>query len=172
MRDPFDKSLEAIVNSPDVVDLPRIVAPGRKHLELPFRPFTLDEVKAITGCRTDILELWAERLGYRRGCGVEGLEYAQVFGVFVGWRFLEEGAPAWRATEACEYVSLVPDSYLTEQLKEGNTFVVTRGCFPKDSGIRAGMLVRAPDNRLGKTLNLKRLLEEFDHRMKKVFPNV
>lgn len=136
------------------------------ELILPFKPFTLDEVSAITGATSKLIDLWTRsilrpKLGEE---GTRGWDVMQAFGIFVGHKFLCEGASWDKGSSIALYVGT-----LTEQLLKTN---LDKGCdFPVVEGSR-GTLVPAPRNlRLGKALNLTVLLAEFKANLAKVFPN-
>lgn len=132
-----------------------------------FKPFTLDEVKAITGVDSKLLDQLTHptegKLEMQQGCGVYGLDYIQAFAVYVGWRYLEEGGGMERAAWAMKVVATVGLQGLEKEHAHNRTFIVG-----KELG--RVMLVQAPLNRLGKTLNTVRLLSEFKARIERVFP--
>jgi len=132
-----------------------------------FKPFSLDEVKSITGCDSKLLDkLTAPVDGFlkiQQGCGTYGLDYLQAFEVYVAWKYLEEGGGMDRALWAMKVVAALSLQGLERYHVKGLTFIV-------GSDIGGIMLVTAPKNRLGKTLCTKRLLREFRARLDVVFP--
>lgn len=131
-------------------------------VELPFKPFTLDEVQAVTGASAAVVGMWAQNLlTMEFGCDTYGLDYARTFAVYCGWRYLEEGAGRQRAEELVKYLASCSVKYIVDECQKGRTFPVPmRRCF-----------VKAPDSRLGRTLNCDRLLREFGEKLKRVFPD-
>ncbi len=133
-----------------------------------FKPFSLDEVKQITGCDTKLLDKLTNPvdgfLKIQQGCGVYGLDFLQAFEVYVAWRYLEEGGGMDRAQWAMKVVAAMSLEGLARHHAKGLTFIV---------GPELGrpMLVTAPCNRLGRTLCTKKLLAEFRARLDRVFPS-
>lgn len=132
-----------------------------------FKPFTLDEVLAITGCNSKLLDQLTHPvdgfLKVQQGCGSYGLDFLQTFEVYVAWRYLEEGSGMDRARWAMKVVASLCLEGLERHHARGLTFIV-------GSEVGRVMLVQAPQNRLGRTLCTKRLLQEFRARLDKVFP--
>lgn len=133
-----------------------------------FKPFTLDEVLAITGSDSKFLDKLTHPtdgfLKLQQGCGVYGLDFLQAFEVYVAWRYLEEGGGMNRAMWAMKVVATLCLQGLEREHSKGRTFIV-------GSDIRSVMLVQAPKNRLGRTLCTRRLLQEFKARLDRVFPS-
>lgn len=135
-------------------------------LLLPFKPFTAAEVASVTGATAKIVDLWARSiLPPKRGdVGEPGFDAMQAFGIFVGWKFLSEGAPHDRAASVALYVGTLPEKTLTQNLELGNDFPFVKGS--------RGTLVPHPrSTRLGKVLNLTVLLAEFKANLAREFPN-
>ena len=135
-------------------------------LILPFKPFTLDELAAITGASTKMIDLWTQsilrpKIGEVEG--TKGWDIMQAFGIFVGWRFMSEGASFDRASSVTLYVGTLVEKTLRQNLDAGCNFPVVKGS--------RGTLVPHPrENRLGKELNLTKLLVEFKANLERVFP--
>lgn len=133
-----------------------------------FKPFTLDEVKVITGCDSKLLDKLTHPadgfLKVQQGCGSYGLDFLQTFEVYVAWRYLEEGGGMDRALWAMKVVAGLCLQGLEREHARGNTFIV-------GSEVGAAMMVQAPRNRLGRTLCTRRLLNEFRARLDQVFPS-
>jgi hypothetical protein len=145
-------------------------------LHLPYKPFTLAEVAQITGASQ--VDTWADLLGPSIGDDLTtiGLSYMQTFGIFVGTRWLEEGAPAPRATSVAKYVAGLDFTAMEQELARGHTFpcpksMMDRPLLDRMRPWTAGILVKPPNSRLGKTLNLSALHREFRQRLATVFPN-
>ena len=132
-----------------------------------FKPFTLDEVKAVTGCDSKLLDKLTHPvdgfLKIQQGCGTYGLDFLQAFEVYVAWRYLEEGGGMDRAMWAMKVIAALSLQGLEKNHARGLTFIVG----PELNRI---MLVQAPRNRLGKRLCTKRLMQEFRARLDRVFP--
>ncbi len=148
---------------------PHNVPQQTRQIELPFKPFTLDEVQAITECDRKVLDHWVEHnLGLIMGSGAFGLTYMQTFAVFVGWRYLKEGAPLNRATAVVEYVSAITMENMAYHFSQGDTFPVP---WQMREGIpKPGIMVKPPDNVLGRRLRLDTLYREFQYHLTRVFP--
>lgn len=151
-----------------------------QQLVLPFKPFTLDETYAVTGVRTDVLSRWLKKgaeLGlllkqgdHAAGLGhVTGIDYLQLFAIFVGWRWLEEGADWARADWVVKGTVALTPELLDEEFAKGNTFPVTTDPQGRHEPRFGGVLVPAPNSRLGKMLNYRTLLAEFKDRLDRVF---
>lgn len=151
-----------------------------QQLKLPFKPFTLDETYAVTGVRTDVLTRWlkkGEELGLllkngdpTAGLGhVTGIDYLQLFAIFVGWRWLEEGADWARADWVVKGTVALTPELLDEEFARGNTFPVTTDEQGRHEPRFGGVLVKAPNSRLGKALNYRTLLAQFKDRLDRVF---
>lgn len=132
-------------------------------LELPFKPFTADEVIKITGVSFSVLDHWMKNFfTLHRGCGATGLEYMQTFAVFVGWRWHEEGAGADRVGKVIQYVCTLTPETMAKEFERGATFPVL--------GLTHPILVKAPSGSIGQRLNLEVLFREFKHRLAVEFP--
>lgn len=133
-----------------------------------FKPFSLDEVKQVTGCDTRLLDKLTSPvdgfLKVQQGCGTYGLDFLQTFEVYVAWRYLEEGGGMDRSLWAMKVIASLCLEGLEREYSKGNTFIV-------GSDVGGAVLVQAPRNRLGKTLCTRRLLEEFRARLDRVFPD-
>lgn len=139
-----------------------------KDNEPPFKPFTPAEVCAITGIDTKVLDAWMRHvLPVQRGeedPSVEGLDWMQTFGVYVGKRWLEEGSGLERASMAMGFCAGTHLGHLQAEFRDGNTWPPHVRGMPK-------LMVKAPGNKAGATLNLKTLYSEFLARIRTVFPN-
>ena len=135
-------------------------------LELPFKPFTLSEAKDIAGCDTKWLDYWVKhQLEWFRGeDGTQGLSYMAVVAVFVGSKWLEAGAPRSAANSVVAWLSRQAKSDMDMAVEDGFDFAI-----PPVMG-RPGF-VRPPRSKLGRELNLRKLLPEFLERMRRVFPD-
>jgi hypothetical protein len=136
---------------------------------LPFKPFTLDEVTAITGVNAAVLDHWTltaitPRLGEDKV--TVGLDYPQTFAVFVGNKWLHEGAPPAKATEVVKAMAACRPEYLEEELKAGRSFPA----LASTTGLAKNMFIEPPKTSLGKRLCLKAMLAEFKANVAKVFP--
>ncbi len=143
-------------------------------LILPFRPFTIDQVYRIAGCPGKVLEQWVPSiLPWRMGEDgfTMGLEYMQLFALFVGNRYLEQGAPRGRAESVVRYVADTNLDFINQEIARGNSFPVPVSMMTNASQQSNGCMVPAPDTPLGRRLNLRVLLEEFEQRLKTEFPN-
>lgn len=133
-----------------------------------FKPFSLDEVKQVTGCDTKLLDKLTSPvdgfLKVQQGCGTYGLDFLQCFEVYVAWRYLEEGGGMDRALWAMKVIASLCLEGLEKNHAKNLTFIV-------GSDVGGAVLVQAPRNRLGKTLNTRRLLQEFRARLDRVFPS-
>lgn len=136
-------------------------------IELPFKPFTFEEVQAVTGVAPKTLDAWTQMLSdkpvlpVKHGLGVTGLDYVGCFAVYVGHEYLKEGAPPDRATAVVRYLGGCSLEYLGANFTAGRTFPVPRALVDSITGTAEGMLVTAPDSTLGRRLRLDRLLGEF-----------
>lgn len=134
--------------------------------ELPFRPYTMDEVSKITGIYTSALEAWLKTtlelfLGDDRE--TRGLDHMQCFAVYCGRRFLDEGAGPALATKIVRFVAGLTERGMMVEFKKGNTFPCVADGYPK-------MLTNPKPSKLVNTLNLRTLYKEFRHHLKRVFP--
>lgn len=133
-----------------------------------FRPFTPDEVVAVTRVPVGVLEGWLPDLPVRTGDDkrTQGLDYVQLFAVYCAWRWLEEGAGADRAGRVLRFVAGFDKEAMFREWAKGNTFPQLAGGAPR-------MLVRPPATgraaKLGRALNLRRLHREFRHHLRRVF---
>src|SRR5438876_7955320 len=123
----------------------RILAPIEKKLELPFKPFTLDEVAQITKAISTNIDTWSRFIGMRHGLGVTGLEWCQVFAIFVGQKYLDEGASLDRATAVVRFLAEVKPPVLEAQLSKGNTFPVPRCLADPGCAHNLGKFIPCPD---------------------------
>ena len=136
---------------------------------LPFKPFTLEEVAAVTGATAKQLDYWTltavpPTLG-EDGFTV-GLQYHQMFAVFVGVRWLREGAPLPKATAAVKAMGVVRMETLEFDLSEGRSFPA----LAETTGLKKSVMIAPPDTPLGRRLCLKKMLAEFKAQIDKVFP--
>ena len=143
--------------------------PIQPKLELPFKPFTLDEVKAMTGVSSTQLDKWCGMLIMRNGSGVTGLDYMQTLGVFVGCRWLHENAPQYLADGIMIAIASMTDGHLEHEISEGRTFPVCKAQMP--SMQFAGIMVVAPGSSLGQRLRMDKLWAEFKENVKRLYPN-
>lgn len=147
-----------------------LLFPKKGEVELPFKPFRLDEILAITGVSFKVYDHWlsmrvadAPLLPQQTGDDADktvGLNYMQTFAVFVGFRFLHEGAPNGRAEAMVRAVQHMTVPYLERSFEKDLTFY----------DVNTGVMVRAPNKPLGQRLNLRTLYREFLHNLHKVFP--
>lgn len=139
-------------------------------IQLPFKPFRLDEILAITGVSFKVYDHWlnmrvgdAPLLPQQTGDDADatvGLNYMQTFAVFVGNRYLHEGVPKGRAEAMVRAVQHMTVQYLEYNFERELTFY----------DINTGVMVKAPNKPLGQRLNLRTLYREFLHNLHKVFP--
>jgi hypothetical protein len=141
-----------------------------------FRPFTAQEVQAITKCPPSVVDLWMKALGPKHGEGdqhdIVGLDFMQTFGIFVGWRFIEEGSGYKRAWIYCKFLAGCSEELVRYESSAGRSWPVPpemdpeypRGEFPN------GTFVRPPKSRLGNTLNLTVLSRQYGAALDRVFP--
>lgn len=142
----------------------------KHHLELPFKPFTLGEVHQLTGADIRNVDTWANLLGLRQGLGVHGLDYSQTFAIFVGQKYLLEGAPPERATAVVLMLGGTPIETIEVSIASGRSFPVPNS-LSKDEIPGKGMFVPCPNNTMAIRLHLGALLAEFRANIKRVFPN-
>lgn len=132
-----------------------------------FKPFTIDEVVAVTKVPSNVLEHWLkiDLLMVHTGEDgkSQGLEYMQAFAVFAGYRWLEGGAGMDRANGVVQFVSSLTEEGMRVEFRKGNTFPCIVPGEPR-------MLVKAPDKKLGRDLNLRKLYGEFRFNLKTAFP--
>jgi hypothetical protein len=98
---------------------------GGSGLILPFKPFTLEEVAQITGCKPQVIDCWVGvQLPLQRGDNPNdwGLSYMQTFAVFVGWKWLQEGADAQRANCVVAFVGNISREFMLQEFGKGNSF--------------------------------------------------
>lgn len=146
------------------------------ELQLPFKPFTLQEVAKLTGASSRLIDVWADRvLPVRQGAdGTLGLEYMQAFAVFVGHRWLQEGAVPEKATPVVRFIGSITPNLLWQEIDAGTTWPVPRegneSVFKGASGLVRGTFVKPPAGPLGQRLNLELLYTEFRNNLKTMFP--
>ena len=134
------------------------------ELILPFKPFTIDEVRAITKAPSILIDAWVPKLlPWKHGCGVSGLDYMGTFAVYVGSRWIDEGSGSDRANKEVSALGSLTQDHMLKEFEAGRTFPA----FPKRSTC---IMVEAPDNRIGNTLRFDKLYVEFKVMMLKVFP--
>lgn len=149
--------------------------PLQQALELPYKPFSADEVFAVTGCDRLHLDKWiVDRLPLSVGCGVTGLNLMQMFAVFVGAKWIHEGSEEDRAAAVVEYVGTLSEQAMKLSFEAGRSFPVPRqqlGPIPRRLALKSGMLVEPPDSNLGRRLDMRPMWDEFLMRLERVFPN-
>ncbi len=134
---------------------------------MPFRPFTAEEINQITGCPPKFLDEWMTILGRKEGCGVLGLDDIQTFAVFVAYRYMTEGAPTGRIMATMRSLAMSNLETVRRAIANGISFLAA----PEHKwGVRRGVFVTPPDSRLGRALDLAKLLPEFEAAVKRVFP--
>src|SRR5262245_36923810 len=120
------------------------------ELQLPFKPFTFDEVKDVTEVSPNVLDSWARLLKVKRGDDNQtvGFEWMAMFGIYCGWRYLGEGSPKGRAEAVMCYVAGITEAFMLGEFREGRTFPVPRWMVD-GSDVRAGFgcMVEAPGSR-------------------------
>lgn len=145
---------------------------------LPYKPFTLQEVAEITGCPGRAIDAWVEagNLPLQRGDDPKniGLSYMQTFAVFVGYKWLCEGAEPQRASAVVTYVGNISREFMLQEFGKGNSFpgmvsVPNKiiGGPPEIRGIMVKTDMRNPHMR---RLDLATHFDEFLTRLDKVFP--
>ncbi len=142
------------------------------ELILPFKPFTLDEVKHITGVSANVLDKWTgldddKPLHLHRSGGVVGLDYMQTFAVFVGWKYIGEGADKMRSRAAVEAVANISRELMLQEFMDGHSFLAL-SC---QTGLSSHMFIEPPNSRMGRALDCARLWREFENNIAKVFPD-
>lgn len=149
--------------------------PMAQALELPYKPFSADDVFAVTGVTKFHLDKWIiERLPLTTGCGVTGLDLMQTFAVFVGAKWIHEGADEDRAASVVEYVGTLSEQAMRLSFEQGRSFPVPRqqlGPVPRRAALKKGMLIACPDSGLGKRLDMRPMWDEFLSRLERAFPN-
>ncbi len=121
------------------------------QLVLPFKPFTFDEVQAVVRAETKVIDsltlnVLKPKLGDDKM--TIGLDWMQLFAVFVGARYLHEGAPLSRAQAVVTYLGGCLLLNLEAEIAAGRSFPAA----------------------LGRRLDLKVLLPEFRAALERVFP--
>lgn len=134
-------------------------------LILPFRPYTPQEVTAITGVSPTTLDKWMGTIlpvhtgedGFTRG-----LDNMQTFAVYCGRRYTEEGAGVDYVRALVRYVGALKLEHVQSNILKGNTFPFVG---------QPPMLVKQPRSALGQRLNLGQLLTEYIANVQRVFPS-
>ncbi len=137
-----------------------------KALQLPFKPFTRQEVEAITQAPAQVIDvLWGKVLPERTGdVGfMPGMDWMETFAIFVASKWLHEGSGIGRAIGAAMFVGNFGHDEMVTEFKEGRTFPTATP--------QGGILVKAPDSAIGNRLNLEVLYMEFKDRLEQVFPS-
>lgn len=134
-------------------------------LILPFKPYRVDEVCAITGIPFALLDKWMRQpwLALKTGEDMDktqGLDALQTFAVFVGYTYVREGAPKGRAEQVVRMLQTYTFEELDKNFAQGNT----HAC------LKPMCLVPTPEGPLGARLNLLTLMKEYIHNVKRVFP--
>jgi len=137
----------------------------KNELVLPFKPFTLSEVMRIAKCDSSVLDGFIEEhesMKVKTGDDgwSTGLDYMQTFAVFVGQRYLDEGAEWDRASPVVGYLSMLKLETLQAEMRAGRAFPV-----PKALGLDLNCIVKVPDTPLGRKLDLRKLITEYDGRV-------
>lgn len=144
-------------------------------LTLPYKPFTADEVFSITGVDQPHLDKWIiARLPLSVGCGVTGLSMMQTFAVFVGSKWIGEGADEDRAAAVVEYVGTLSEQAMRLSFETRRSYPVPRqqlGPVPRRVAMKHGMLIACPDTNLGRRLCMRPMWDEFLSRLERAFPN-
>ena len=140
---------------------------------LPFKPYSFQEVCDVTGCPAHLVEHWVATNALTVHWGQtdrkdRGLDDRGTFAVYCGWRYLEEGAGADRARRTVMAVQSLPWEHLAQELRAGRSFLTWVQTVNK--GAQA-FLVAPPDSKLGRTLNLRQLLGDYNYRMGRAFPD-
>jgi hypothetical protein len=144
------------------------------NLVLPFKPFTIDEVKTLTGIATVVLDAWMVDglLPLHTGDDrfTRGLNDSQLLGVYFGARYLQEGADLGRATEVMKHVVGTGINQIKTWSVKGRTMITAM--MPNNDGTGPAMpiWVDAPlGTRLGRVLNSGQLLAEFEDKLTRMF---
>lgn len=140
----------------------------KQQLELPFKPFTVDEVCQLTGVKPTLLDVWMRSiLKPQMGSMTIGLEYMQTFTVFVAKKFLDEGADGDKVDGVMRALLTVSVENMAQSFRKGDTFPVPHR---NRMGHVCCVMVPAPKTRLGGVLRLDKLHAEFRHNLAKLFP--
>jgi hypothetical protein len=142
-------------------------------LALPFKPFTPDEICEMTSVHPTVLDAWMKDVlkpclgddGFTRG-----LNYMQTFAVFVGTRWLQEGAGAERVIPVVAMISGMTEGTLETECVAGRTWPVPA---TSDNQLPVGICVKPPANSTpARRLNLYVLHKEFLDRVERKFGDV
>lgn len=137
---------------------------SNQGLQLPFKPFTREEVENVTQAPASLIEtLWGRVIPERIGdVGfMPGLDWMGCFAVFVASKWLHEGSGVGRAIGAAIFVSNLGHDEMVAAIGKGDDFPT-----PTSQG---GILVPHPNSTLGNRLNLNILNREFRDRLDQVF---
>jgi hypothetical protein len=140
------------------------------ELDLPFKPFTDDEVRAITGVKPAELDFYMKFLTRRTGDNLftTGLEWMQTFAVFAADKFRQEGAPLDTVLGVLVMLAGVQLSDLEREAELGNYFPVPAR---PELGVLTGVFIPPPTGAVGDRLRLDRLYKEFLAGVRRVFPD-
>lgn len=144
-------------------------------MDLPFKPFSFDEVQAITGVHAKVMDQWGQTVLtplFGDDKFSVGFNDAQTFAIFVGSRYLEEGAGMAVATAVVRCLGNY--SLLSVQGAIDGGCLIVAPAELRVGGARgaADDIVSMDSSRpVEQRLRLDKLLAEFWHRVRKVFPN-
>lgn len=143
------------------------------ELVLPFKPFTLGEVQAITGIPSQVLDALVhdEVLPLHLGDDkfTRGLNDTQTFAVFCCAKFLKEGSDLTRAVEVLKLVvgtGIIQCKKMSLQSRTMMPCIV-----PSEMGPQGMWVDAILEKRLGRALCLPALIGEFESQLQRVFTN-
>ncbi len=145
-------------------------------IELPFKPFTLDEVRQMTGVTGKLLDAWIKDGKVKQQFGevgtLPGLDWMQTFAVFVAGRYLHENAGLERAEGVLDLLQYMERDALLGNVEAGHVVCVP-ACMIKALGRKMGrgtiLTMEETGNKFGR-LRLDALLVEFESNIRKLYP--
>lgn len=145
-------------------------------IELPFKPFTLDEVLAMTGVTGTLLDVWIRegKVLPQHGevGGLPGLDWMQAFALFVAGRYLHENAGLERAEGVLSLIQYMERDALIGNVEMGNVICVPASMIKSLHGKMGRgtlMSMRETGGKFGR-LRLDALLREFESNVRKLYP--
>lgn len=145
-------------------------------IELPFKPFTLDEVRQMTGVSGKLLDAWVRDGKVRPQLGecgtLPGLDWMQTFALFVAGRYLHENAGLERAEGVLALLQHMERDAMLLNVRDGHVVCVP-ACMVKSLHGKVGrgtLLTMAETQHKFGRLRLDLLLEEFELNVRKLYP--